>query len=482
MAGRRTRKAPASSIRPGTCKLEEVHALSVAELANAIESGALRSVDITEALIARVEAVNPTYRAFITPTFDLAMEMARAADAEIARGHYRGPLHGIPIALKDAYDTEGIRTTVCSRLMADRVPDRDAHAWQLLRAAGAVLLGKLECTELCLGGPSDDGLVPHSRNPWDVDRYAGGSSSGAGVALATGMVPAALGSDTGGSIRIPAAFCGVAGHKPTYGLVSTRGLFPLSGSLDHAGPMARTSRDCALLLDAIAGHDPRCASSATGAPPSASAALTEDLAGVRVGYVRSFAEAEGVTSEARAGTEKALTVLEDLGATVREQRLPDLWDFTVCNTTIMLAEAFAIHMEDFRHRAADVSYLTRARIALGAYISATDYIDAQKTRRELARATRDAMADVDVLIYPAMVGDPAKTVDIEPFYFLKAPLITAPANVAGVPAAAVRCGFSDAGMPMSFQVTGRLLDDATVLRVGHAYETATPEFGKLAVV
>lgn len=462
--------------------MTEVHALSVAELADALASGELRSVDITEALIARIEAIDPTYHAFATPTFDLASEMARAADAEIARGRYRGPLHGIPIALKDAYDTQGIRTTVCSRLMAHRVPDRDAHAWQRLQAAGAVLLGKLECTELCLGGPSGDGLVPHSRNPWDVDRYTGGSSSGAGVALATGMIPAALGSDTGGSIRIPAAFCGVAGHKPTYGLVSPRGLFPLSGSLDHAGPMARTSRDCALLLDAIAGHDPRCASSAAAGPPNASMTLTDELAGIRVGYVRNFAKAEGVTTDAREGTERALKVLEDLGADVREQPLPDLWDFTACNTTIMLAEAFAIHAEDFRNRAAEVSRHTRARIALGAYISATDYIDAQKTRRELVRATQNAMVDVDVLVYPAMVGDPPKTVDIEPFYFLDAPLITAPANVAGVPAAAVRCGFSEAGMPMSFQVTGRLFDDATVLRVAHAYETATPAFGKLAVV
>ncbi len=461
--------------------MTEVHALSLAELSGAITSGMLSSVDITAALIARIEDLNSAYRAFVTPTFELAMEMARTADAEIATGGSRGPLHGIPVALKDAYDTNGIPTTVCSRLMADRVPDGDAHAWERLRAAGAVLLGKLECTELCLGGPSEDGLVPHSRNPWDVDRYAGGSSSGAGVALATGMIPAALGSDTGGSIRIPAAFCGVTGHKPTYGLVSLRGLFPLSGSLDHAGPMARSARDCAFLLDAIAGHDPASASSADVALPDTVKALSEELAGLRVGYVRAFAEAEGVTAESRAATERALQVLEDLGAEVREQQMPDLWDFTVCNSTIMMAEAFAIHADEFRARAADISRLTRARIGLGAYISGTDYIRAQKTRRVLARATRDAMTDVDVLVYPAMVGDPPRTADIKPFYFLQTPLITAPANVAGVPAAAVRCGFSAAGMPMSFQVTGRLFEDATVLRVAHAYEAATPDFAKLAV-
>lgn len=286
--------------------MTEIHTLSVAELADRIASRALCSVEITAALIRRIEDLDHTYRAFITPTFERAMEMAAAADGEIAEGRYRGPLHGIPVALKDAYDTAGIRTTVCSRLMADRIPDRDAHAWERLKAAGAVLLGKLECTELCLGGPSDDGLVPHSRNPWDVERYAGGSSSGAGVALATGMVPAALGSDTGGSIRIPAAFCGVAGLKPTYGLVSLRGLFPLSGSLDHAGPMARTAEDCALLLDAVAGHDPLSASSADAVPPRAASALGERLDGIRVGYVRNFADAEGVTAEARTATEHAL--------------------------------------------------------------------------------------------------------------------------------------------------------------------------------
>ena len=210
------------------------------EMSELLGAGEISALDVTEAHIARIERLNPTYRAFAHPTFDLARDMAHAADAELAVGRRRSPLHGIPVALKDAYDTAGIPTTVCSRLHATRVPDKDATAWARLRAAGAILLGKLECTELCLGGPSKDGLVPHALNPWDPARYAGGSSSGAGVALAAGMIAGALGSDTGGSIRIPATFCGVAGIKPTYGLVSLSGIFPLSGSLDHAGPMART--------------------------------------------------------------------------------------------------------------------------------------------------------------------------------------------------------------------------------------------------
>lgn len=445
-----------------------------------LASREISALELAEAHIARIERLDPGYRAFVFPTFDLARDMARAADAEVAAGRRRGPLHGIPVALKDAYDTAGIPTTVCSRLHSDRVPDRDATAWARLQAAGAVLLGKLECTELCLGGPSRDGLVPHALNPWDPGRYAGGSSSGAGVALATGMIPGALGSDTGGSIRIPATFCGVAGLKPTYGLVSLSGLFPLSGSLDHAGPMARTSRDCAMLLDAIAGHDPQDAASVAAGPTGTAAALTRELEGVRVGYVRAFAEDPAVHAEQRAATEAALQVMAGLGAEIREAALPDIWDFTVCNSTIMMSEAFAIHGADFRTRAGEVSALTRARITLGALIRAEDYVRAQKKRRELARATAAAMQDVDVLVYPAALGDPPPIETIRPFYFLETPLITAPANVAGVPAASVRSGVSAAGMPMGIQITGRLFGDGQVLRVAHAYEAATPDFDRIA--
>lgn len=460
--------------------MTELTELSLFEMSALLEKSEVSSVDLTKAHIARIERLNPTYRAFVAPTFQLAIEMASSADAEIARGKRRGPLHGIPIALKDAYDTKGIPTTVCSRLFADRIPDEDSAAWQRMQAAGAVLLGKLECTELCLGGPSKDGAVPHAINPWGSERYAGGSSSGAGVALATGMVPGALGSDTGGSIRIPATFCGVAGIKPTYGLVSLRGHFPLSGSLDHAGPMARTSRDCAMLLDAIAGHDPADPTSVDAPNPAAVQALREDLKGVRIGFVRAFSDDPAISSETRAATEHAVEIMRSLGAEVRDVTLPDIWEFTVCNSTIMMSEAFAIHGEDFRTRAAEVSELTRARITLGAFIRAEDYIRAQKKRRELARATADVMKEVDVLVYPAALGDPPRVDEIKPFYFLETPLITAPANVAGVPAASVRAGISEAGMPIGIQVTGRLFGDADVLRVAHAFETATPEFDRIA--
>lgn len=457
-----------------------IHTLGVAALSREIGAGRLTSAQVTEVLIDRIERLNPRYNAFVTPTFELARAMARAADAEIAAGRRRGPLHGIPVALKDAYDTRGIRTAVGSRLYRERVPNADAEAWRRLQAAGAVLLGKLECTELCLGGPSPEGLFPPSVNPWDADRTPGGSSSGAGVALATGMVPAALGSDTGGSIRFPAALMGIAGFKPSYGLVSLRGLFPLSHSLDHAGPMARSARDCALLLDAIAGHDPVHPSSVAAPPPRATAALADRLDGLRIGHVRGFTEAEGVGADARASCEAALVVLADLGAEIVEQPMPDLWDFTVCNTTIMSSEAFAIHAAAFRARADEVTPLTRARIALGAFITAEDYLRAQKARRRLARATARAMDGLDALVYPGALGDAPRLGAVDPYYYLDVPLITAPANVAGVPAASVRSGLTTAGLPMAIQITGRLFDDAMVLRIAHAFEQATPDYDRIA--
>lgn len=466
--------------------MTDLHWLPLATLSELIATRRLGSLELTDALIARAERLAPRYRCYITPTFDLARDMARAADAEIARGRRRGPLHGIPVGLKDAFDTAGIRTTVASRLFADRVPDRDAFAWRQLSAAGAVLMGKLECTELCLGGPSLDGLVPHSINPWDSDRYAGGSSSGAAVALATGMLPAALGTDTGGSIRFPAALNGVAGIKPTYGLVSLGGVFPLSHSLDHAGPMARTSRDCALLLDALAGHDPDDPTSArTAPPPRAAAALSapgaERLDGLRIGHVVNFTEAEAVSPDARAATRAALGVLEGLGAQIEEVTLPDLMDFTITNTTIMTSEAFAIHGPAFRRRSAEVAAFTRARIALGAFIRAEDYVRAQKTRRRLARATDAAMDRLDALVYPGALGAAGRIADTKPFYYLQLPLITAPANIAGVPAASVRAGFDADGQPLALQITGRRFADAMVLRIAHAYEAATPAHDRRAI-
>jgi len=458
-----------------------ITSLSVYEMSDMLESGKVSSVELTKDLIKVIEKKNQYYRAFLTLTFETAIEQATAADKRRSEGRRASPIDGIAVALKDAYDTKDIRTTVGSGLFNTRIPKYDSAVWEKLKDAGAVLLGKLECTEFCLGGPSFDAAYPYALNPHDTQRYTGGSSSGAGVALATGMCPAALGSDTGGSIRIPAAFCGVAGIKPTYGLVSLRGLFPLSGSLDHAGPMARTSRDCAMLLDVIAGYDKHQPTSSVRQINPIAPTLKENCKGLVIGYVTNFSTAEGVTHESRQACENALGVYSDLGAEIRNVSLPDLWEYTIANTVIMTAEAFAIHAERFRNNLGKISYLTRHRIALGAFIRAETYIKAQKARRKLTHITSEVMSanGLDLLCYPGMLGDPAKVDEITPYYYLDLPLITAPANLTGMPASSVRAGFSEAGMPMAFQLTGKLFDDGIVLNAAHAYETATPEYTRI---
>ena len=459
----------------------DIAPLSVYELSNLLAAGQISAVEIATALISRIEEKNPVYRAFLTTSFDLALKQAAAADDRRAKSAPLSPIDGIPVALKDAYDTKGLASTVSSALMRERVPDADSAVWEKLQQAGAVLLGKLECTEFCLGGPSLDAAFPISLNPHDTGRYTGGSSSGAGVALATGMVPAAMGSDTGGSIRIPASFCGVAGIKPTYGLVSLRGLFPLSGSLDHAGPMARTSRDCALLLDAIMGHDPAHPTSSRQQIAATAPGLTGDCRGLVIGHVTNFTELEAVSEESQAACLRALEVFADLGAEIKQLQLPSLWDYTIANTTIMTAEAYAIHAERFASRLDEVSDLTRHRIALGAFFTAEDYIKAQKARRALSDQTYAIMAEqgVDLLCYPGMLGDPPKIDQVSRYYYLDAPLITSPANLTGAPAASVRAGYSAANMPMSIQLTGQLFEDGKVLAAAHAYEMATPDFSKI---
>lgn len=456
-----------------------LHCLPAYKQAQLIASGEVSCVEITQAYLDRIDTYNDTYCAFITPTPELALQQALDADIEISKHGQMSPLHGLPIALKDAYDTAGVRTTVCTKLFANRVPTADSQAWHLLRRAGAVLLGKLECTEFCLGGPAKDGLVPHARNPWDPARYAGGSSSGAGVALASRMAALTLGSDTGGSIRIPAAFCGVAGHKPTYGLVSLRGIYPLSGSLDHAGPLASCAADCALLLDAIAEYDAADPASVKQQPMCAFDSLSTDLKGVRVGFAVNFTELPSVSKEMQQSTKSALHVLEDLGAEIVPIELPDLWDFTICNSTIMMSEAFSIHQKNLQEHADKYTQFTRSRITLGSMISATDYLNAQKVRRELAESLKQCFANVDVFVYPGMLDDPPLAEQIEPFYFLQTPLITAPANVGGIPTASVCSGFSKIGMPQAIQISGRWFEDATVLRVAHAYELAVGFTNKL---
>lgn len=450
---------------------------TLAAAARALAERRTTPSDLVELCLARIERYNPHLRAFLLVRAADARAEARAATDEIAHGLYRGPLHGIPIALKDAIDMAATRTTFGSRVFADRVPNADAELVARLKGAGAIILGKTECHEFCLGGPAMDAFAPPARNPWNNDLYAGGSSSGSGVAVAAGLCLGAIGTDTGGSIRIPAAINGVAGHKPTYGLVSNHGIVPLSQSLDHPGPMARTSQDCALILAAIMGADPkdRATLGVTAREPVLPTSLR--LEGLRIGVVRHFSDGPDLaTPDVNASLDEAVRALAGLGATTREIRLPDLWDYTTCNSAIMSSEAFANNAAWLRETPEKVSGFTRGRMMLGAFVRAEDYIKAQRVRRALIRETRAAMESVDAIVCAGQLAPPAPVVGMQKFYYLKRPLITAPFNLTGMPALNVCAGFTTDGLPLGIQIAARPRDDALCLRVGHAYEQTTRWF------
>jgi aspartyl-tRNA(Asn)/glutamyl-tRNA(Gln) amidotransferase subunit A len=412
---------------------------------------------------------------------ETAVEAAHSATRDIAAGRSRGALHGIPIGLKDIYKTRGIRTTAGSPRYQDHVPDEDAETWARLRDAGAILLGKHETHEFAIGGP-DFGLpFPPARNPWNTAYYPGGSSSGSAVAVAAGLCAAAMGSDTGGSIRGPAAYCGIVGLKPTYGRVSRRGVFPLSYTLDHCGPLTRTVEDCAILMQALAGYDLKDPASADAPVQDYRAALTGRLDGLRIGVIRHFHERDAVADFGAdsapnatyvAAFENACRTLEALGARLVDLRLSPLIDYLDANRLIMLAEAYALHETDFRERPQLFGHHMFARIALGAFLSGADYVEALRQRRELAVEFARAFADVDAAI-SANATAPAPRIDQVPFWgVFERASYTAPYNLTGSPALSVPIGFEN-GLPLAFQIAGKPFDEAGVMRVGHAFEQAT---------
>src|SRR5215475_6843972 len=318
--------------------------LTIAEAARLIETRELSPVELVESRLDRIARLDSRLHSFIRVLADDARREARAAEAEIAAGRYRGPLHGVPVGLKDIYETAGVATTGHSKVMQDHMPQADAVAVAKLREAGAVIVGKLATHEFALGGPSFDLPWPPARNPWDLSRFTGGSSSGTGAAVAAGLVLGGTGSDTGGSIRGPAAYCGLAGIKPTYGLISRMGILPLAFSLDHAGPMAWTAEDCAILLQAMAGHDPSDPASASRPVPDYRAALQGAVKGLRIGLIRHFYESDNLANAAtRQAIATAAKTFEGLGCNVRELILSPLADWAACGNAILNAEAYAIH-------------------------------------------------------------------------------------------------------------------------------------------
>jgi aspartyl-tRNA(Asn)/glutamyl-tRNA(Gln) amidotransferase subunit A len=449
--------------------------LTIAEAARLIEKRELSPVELVDSRLDRIARLDDRLHSFIRVLAQEARAAARAAEAEIAAGKYRGPLHGIPIGLKDIYETAGVATTGHSKVMQDHVPKADAFSVKKLRDAGAIIMGKLATHEFALGGPSFDLPWPPARNPWDTSRFTGGSSSGTGASVAAGLVLGGTGSDTGGSIRGPAAYCGLAGIKPTYGLISRAGILPLAFSLDHAGPLAWTAEDNAILLQAMAGHDPADPGSAKVPIPDYRAALGRDVKGLRIGLVRHFYERD---NEANAATRTAIAgaakTLESLGCSVRELTLSPLADWAACGMAIMQPEAYAIHEANLRTRFTDYGEIFRDRMALAGLVTGADYVQALRRRRELVAELDRAMADLDLLITASAPSEAPPIDDVPKFAILERPSLTIAFNVTGSPAMSVCCGFTDTGLPLSFQIVGKRFDDASVLRAAHAYEQATP--------
>jgi aspartyl-tRNA(Asn)/glutamyl-tRNA(Gln) amidotransferase subunit A len=443
---------------------------TIAEAGRLIAAKKLSPVEFTRTLLARIAAHDKQVNAFITVTEKPALAAARAAERAVMAGR-KGRLLGIPLAYKDIYETAGIRTTAHSRILADNIPAQDAETVRRLGAAGAIMLGKLATHEFAVGGPALDLPWPPARNPWDLRRFTGGSSSGSAAAIAAGMALGALGSDTGGSIRLPAAYCGIAGLKPTPGLVSRRGVIPLAPSLDTAGPMAWTAEDCAILLDAIAGHDPADPASVPGPPVSYAAAIAPPLKGLRVGVLRHVFEHDAPVAPVMLQTmANAVKLLRGLGCKVEDATLPPLQDYNAVGRVIISAEAFALHEANLRTRLADYSRAFRIRVLAGALVRAADYLAAQRRRTALIAATAAAFEKFDVLITAPTAGAAPLLSEQRPDDGFARPMMTTLANVAAVPSLVVCAGFTPAGLPLGLEIMGPAWGDATVLRVGHHFE------------
>jgi aspartyl-tRNA(Asn)/glutamyl-tRNA(Gln) amidotransferase subunit A len=444
---------------------------TLAEAARLIATRRLSPVELTQECLARIQAQNGALSAFLLVTEERALADAKAAEARQMAGEPLGPLDGIPIAHKDIYDTAGIRTTAHSAQLETRVPEEDAVTVAKWREAGVVLLGKLATHEFAFGGPSFDLPWPPARNPWDTERFTAGSSSGTGAAVAAGLILGGSGSDTGGSIRGPAALCGIAGIKPTYGMCSRRGILPLAQTLDHAGPMAWTSEDCALLLEAMAGHDPLDPGSAARSAPRFD--LEVDWRGRRVGLIRHMHERDNPVSPATLkGIEETAAILRGLGAELVDVTLPSLAEFNAAGWVTLSAEAWAIHEAWMRERPLKYGEFLRARLALGGLLSGGDYVQAQRKRRELIARSFAATEGMDLLLTASAPGEAPKIREVPKWASLEKPNFTIAFNLLGWPALSICTGFGEGGLPVAAQLIGKPWQDGLVLAAGHAVEQA----------
>jgi aspartyl-tRNA(Asn)/glutamyl-tRNA(Gln) amidotransferase subunit A len=450
----------------------ELPQMALVETGQQVRAKKLSPVELTQACLNQIDRLNPRLNAFITVTAESALAQARRAESEIQRGHWRGPLHGVPIALKDLFDTAGVPTTAASDLFKDRVPTEDSDIVRRLKEAGAVLLGKLNMHEFAYGGSGVISFYGPVHNPWSFDHEAGGSSSGSAVALAAGLCYGSVGSDTGGSIRQPSAYCGTVGLKPTYGRVSTRGAIPLSWLYDHVGPMTRTVEDAAAMLQVLAGYDPEDANSADAPVPDYTAALNQK-GQLRVGVPRAYFY-EKLHPDIESAMNAALKVIGKLTSSVRDIEMPASND-----TTILRAEAYAYHAENVKKNPELYQPETLKRIRTGEDVTTAAYIQARRQVDQYRHTIRKVFETVDLLVTP--------TTPVPPFTIselladmdnLRTKEIltlrnTRPFNILGLPAISVPCGFTKAGLPIGLQISGAPWAEGNVLRLAHAYEQQT---------
>ena len=446
--------------------------LTIREASELLRTQQLSPVELTQAFLDRITATDDQLHSFITVLRDQALADARLAEAEIQRGDYKGPLHGIPFALKDLYDTAGVLTTSGSRVDIERVPTEDATTTARLKGAGAILLGKLAMHEFALGGPDFTTPFPPARNPWNLDHVTGGSSSGSGSAVASGQCMGALGSCTGGSIRGPASLCGIVGLKATYGRVSRAGVVTLSWSQDHCGPMTWTVEDTAYMMQALAGYDPKDPTTSTAPVPDYSLSLREDIRGLTIGVPRHFffASSQDVNPEVVATVEKGLETLQELGANIQEVTIPSLDYVRAANSIIMLSEAYAFHEKNLKSRPEEYGEMVRARFRIGGLLSASDYVQAQRVRKVAIREFADVLQGVDVLVTPTMTQPAAAFEGFDGTSTVRGPSFTAPFNLTGLPAISVPCGFTAAGLPVGMQIAGKPFDEPRLIQAAYTYQ------------
>lgn len=458
---------------------QELCFLTLAEQARLIRGKEVSPVEVVGSVLRQIERIDGQVNAYITVMAETAMASAREAETEIAKGGYRGPLHGIPIALKDLFYTRGVRTTAGSKILKDFVPTEDATAVTRLREARAVIVGKTNMHEFAFGPLNTNPHYGDAHNPWDLERMTGGSSGGSAAAVAASMCSAALGSDTGGSIRIPAALCGVFGIKPTYGRVSRYGAIPCAWSLDHVGPLSRTAEDAALLLGVLAGWDARDPASSQEPVPDYAAALHQPVSGVKVAVLREYVT-DPMEPEVTAAFRAALETLRQLGIQVEEISVPEVEAAIGASTAIMFPEAASYHEENLRTRPEDYGPDVRARLEQGLMIAATDYLKGQRVRRMVIDRFLALLRRYDAVVCPTLPATaPRFDQEVVQYEVLAEPRAamatrhTRLFNMTGQPAASVPCGFAPNGLPIGMQIATAPFAEATALRIAHAYETVT---------